>query len=74
MPTSANCEPPLNNTNDNTHVCTIVNPDATAIAPYERPYAPVATPTPIASRKTARRVADHDGSGSLSSSPVTQSR
>jgi hypothetical protein len=73
-PTNANCEPPLNNTNDSTHVCRIVNPDAVEIAPNERPYAPVATPTPIASRNTARRAVDHDGSVSLSSSSTTPSR
>jgi len=55
MPTSANCEPPLNMNSDNTQVWATFSPEATPIAPNDTPYAPVATPTPIAARSTLAR-------------------
>ena len=52
-PTSANCDAPEKMSTLKAHVCKTVNPDVTAIAPKEKPYAPVATPTPSESMSSA---------------------
>jgi hypothetical protein len=62
MPTIANWLPPVNIASDSTQVWTAVRPAAVEMAPKDNPYAPVAIPTPNASRKTATRVVLQSGS------------
>src|SRR5262249_30170891 len=53
-PTNANCEAPVNISTDRAQVWGAVRPAATASAPNESPYAPVAAPIPSASRTIGR--------------------
>jgi hypothetical protein len=55
MPTSANCDAPVNISSDRAHVWSSDRPAAVEIAPNESAYAPLAIPIPTASRITPER-------------------
>src|SRR4051812_8985176 len=65
----ANCEPPVNITRLSTLACATVRPAATASAPNETPYAPVATPMDRAWRRTAARAGSDVTSGERGRQP-----
>src|SRR3954464_13429735 len=73
-PTNANWEAPVNITKESAQVCTTESPAATATAPNETPYRPVARPTPRPSRMIARRGGGRTGGGASTGRPQWRGR
>ena len=71
-PTKANCDPPVNISRLSAQACHTLSPAATASAPNDTPYNPVAVATDSAWRRTARR--RWTTSSSAGSGPVTGRR